>query len=250
MKKEKLITYLENHKPDLSDKNKEFLLQSIVEETELPDMVDIMPTTRKGHITTLPTKEKEPKEHDIAIAKGKVQKGVNLTFPTELGIYTVLMDKEFEKIDDKGKTVLSKMFNEKEIDKILTTDKDKWVPVKRSPILCYEKHLETGNVKAGKILCVNLKVKKRTKLFNTLSKYVTTVYKRLDDDPKNEKKLVFYKGKALNLIPMGSAHENEEIAGLKVSGRKIAVALKLPNKKDPYLFSMTPDTFFYFHEKI
>lgn len=232
MDKSKIISILENSKPDnikISNKITKHDLISILEVSVLPDTFDLQKMAKKGDFINLPTIERKEKE---TVEEPK-KESVKLDLSNIFGFKAIILNEKFFKVDEYGKMTISDMFKDKEVDFIKDNkDISKWIPLKpRDSLYCKEKHFtkETGTT----VNCYDseLKIARRYAIYGILMRKIFELNEVKEPIIEKEDKYVSINGK-----------NNVQIAGLKVSDKKIAIVIKLPEDPNIYLFAMTPKT--------
>jgi len=264
MEKSQLLSFLESEKARFSEKTRHFnesLIESIMEDTRLPNMMDIEDITSKGEVPILPKakrkeriyqqiEQKEEKEKEEQEKPEKEKSTVK--FATDFGVKAILYDNNFINIDEQGLQAISDMFTPQEVKIILNSEN--WKKLEREGLYCLKPHVDKNS---KKIRCFNPRLNRFS--YNS-GKFILTMYKRMDDDKEVEmipdpaykikdKKTKKPTGEVRKVpyIQMDPAH-NEQIFSIQVSPKKYAVVLKLPYQEDPYLFNMSQAVKDFFHK--
>jgi hypothetical protein len=248
MDKNKIISILENSKPDnikISQKITKTDLVSILEASILPDTFDLQRKSKSDRFIHLPTITREDKEPIEEPKKAPVKEApkqnteepkkeqVKIDLSKKFGFKSIILNENFFKIDEYGKMSISDMFKDSEVDFIKNNnDISKWVPLKGSDTLyCKEKHFskETGTT----INCYDseLKSTRRYAIYGILLRKIFELSEGKEPIIAKEEKYVAV-----------SPKNNVQIAGLKISDKKQAIVIKLPEEPNLYLFAMTPNT--------
>jgi len=267
MKKEELITRLEAQKPQnikICDKiTKADLIKGILEAADAPTLIDLEREREDTGVSTLGENDPQSKESPEPETPD-AQKGDDLSFNTNLGLLSVLLDDNFKDMSESSAAVIQKsMFNVDEIKLIQHTNLDDWdgAQPKEEIIFCRESDISGDKDKKSRCtrrsrMKEQLERGKRITYVPIPSGYLGRMYVRRDEDlgDKGVMTIIPPKGEKTEgprLIAMGKAPITKEsqIWGKQVSNTKYAVIFQPKKDGGKFLFPLTKNQFNFLYEQ-